>query len=74
VSNELHPIIAAALAPWTPPPRTAEEEARFIAADLADARDKNSPDYEQLRADRIERMDSVALRGFRSPGLPGEPK
>jgi hypothetical protein len=72
--NNLHPIIAAALAPWTPPPRTAEEEARYIAADLAEARDKNSPDYEQRRADRIERMDAAALRGFRPIGIPGEPK
>lgn len=53
--SNLHPTIAAALAPWTP--RTPEEEARWVAADLARAVEEARPDAEQRRADRIERQE-----------------
>lgn len=73
MNDALHPLMAAILAPWTPPPRTAEEEARWVAADLARARDKDSEGYEQRRADRIERLDAASMRGFNTI-LPGAPK
>lgn len=72
MNDALHPIIAAALAPWTPP-RTPEEEARWLAADAAAAAEKQRPDYEQLRADRIERRDAAAMKAMAPRGLPGEP-
>jgi hypothetical protein len=68
MSNELHPIIAAALAPWTPP-----TEEQWLAADLARVRELNQQDYEQRRADRIERRDAQLVRAMAPRGLPGEP-
>lgn len=68
----VHPVIAQAIAPWAPPSRTPEEEARFVAADLADARSKNSLDYEQRRADRIQRRDADTLRLMTASCMPGE--
>lgn len=73
MNDALHPLMAAILAPWTPPPRTAEEEARFVAADLAGAAQRARPDYEQRRADRIERRDSAVVNAMAPRGLPGEP-
>lgn len=73
MNDALHPLMAAILAPWTPPPRTAEEEARFVAADLAEAAQRARPDYEQRRADRIERRDSAVVNAMAPRGLPGEP-
>lgn len=69
---ELHPIIASALAPFAPPPRTPEEEAKWVAADLARVRDQNSPDYEQRRADRIQRRDADRDCAMSGCWLPGE--
>lgn len=68
MSNELHPIMAAALAPWTPP-----TEEQWLAADVARMREQNHPDYEQLRADRIERRDEPLRQAMLPRGLPGEP-
>lgn len=73
MNDALHPLMAAILAPWTPPPRTAEEEARWLAADVAAAAEKQRPDYEQLRANRIERRDSAVVNAMAPRGLPGEP-
>lgn len=71
--SNLHPIMAMALAPWTPPARTPEEEALWVSADLAEAAEKQRPDYEQRRADRIERRDAANVRAMTPRGLPGEP-
>lgn len=70
--NSLHPLMAAILAPWTPPPRTAEEEASWVAADLVEAAQRARPDYEQLRADRIERRDADTLRLLTISCMPGD--
>lgn len=66
--SDLHPIIAAALAPWTPP-----TEEQWLEADIARLRELNHPDYEQRRADRIERRDAGLVRAMIPSGLPGEP-
>lgn len=73
MSSNLHPVMAMALAPFAPPPRTPEEEARWIAADVAAAAERNRPDYEQRRADRIERRDAAVVKAMAPRGLPGEP-
>lgn len=72
MKSNLHPTIAFALMACAPPPRTAEEEARFVAADLAEAAQRARPDYEQRRADRIERRDSAMVNAMAPRGLPGE--
>lgn len=69
--SNLHPIMAAALAPWTP--RTPEEEAKFVEADLAEAAAKEDPCYEQIRADIIQRRDAMLVNAMAPRGLPGEP-
>ena len=68
MSNEINPILAAMLAPWTPP-----TEEQWLEADLARVREQNHPDYEQLRADRIERRDAALVKAMALRGLPGEP-
>ncbi len=72
MSNNLHPVMADALAPWTPP-RTSEEEARWVAADLARAAERARPDAEQIRADRIERRDAALECAMSGCWLPGNP-
>ena len=54
--DNLNPAIAAAMAPFVLP-RTPEQEANFISADVAEAVEKQRPDYEDRPADRIERQD-----------------
>lgn len=69
--SNLHPIMAAALAPWTP--RTPEEEAKWVSADVAEAVEKQRPDFEQVRADIIQRRDAMLVNAMAPRGLPGEP-
>ena len=55
MTSNLHPIIAQALAPWTP--RTEAEEARWLAADLEAARRKQSDPFRQREADEAMRRE-----------------
>lgn len=54
--NDIHPIIAQALAPWTP--RTEEEETRWIAADLEACRRKDADPFRQAEADAVQRREA----------------
>jgi len=72
MSSNLHPIFEQALAPFAPPTRTPEEEARWVAADIERVRELNRPDFEQLRADRIQRRDAALDCAMSGCWLPGE--
>lgn len=71
MADNLHPTIAFALMACTPP-RTPEEEARWLSADVAEATEKLRLDYEQLRADRIQRRDADFTRISTGACLPGD--
>lgn len=72
VNDNLHPVMRLALAPFAPPARTPEEEARWLSADVAESVEKLRPDYEQLRADRIQRRDADFVRVSTGACLPGD--
>lgn len=72
VNDNLHPVMRLALAPFAPPARTPEEEARWLSADVAESAEKLRPDYEQLRADRIQRRDANFVRVSTGACLPGD--
>jgi hypothetical protein len=56
MTSNLHPTIVQALAPWTP--RTEEEEARWIAADLEAMRRKVQDPFRQAEADAAQRREA----------------
>ena len=56
MTSNLHPIIAQALAPWTP--RSEAEEARWLAADLDYARRKQLDPFRQAEADAAQRREA----------------
>lgn len=72
VNDNLHPVMWLALAPFAPPARTPEEEALWLSADVAESAEKLSPDYEQMRADRIQRRDGDYMRNSSLCHLPGD--
>lgn len=70
--DNLHPVMQLALLPFAPPARTPQEEASWVSADLAEAQEKQRPDYEQRRADRIERRDAALVQAMSTPLVPGD--
>lgn len=68
MNDNLHPIMRLALLPCRPP----TTEAGFLSADLAEAAEKQRPDYEQRRSDAIQRRDADFVRVSTGACLPGD--